>query len=339
MSNAVGPEQAEILDAAPPRVGDATAMQLLRQVQVGMFVDQDDVLVYANPALADLLGWSDGELIGVKANDLVTEEFREAASAVARRRLAGKVGRPGDMRFLRRDGSSFDARVHARRIDYEGRPAVLVTVTDIGELKQALQRAEWNAGMLARTESLCRLGSFEVILPGGEVTVSAGLRALVGLPNEDDAPVRIDTLPWVPEDERALVAGIWQTAVHGEPLEFQHRVVCSDGRRLTVRGPAGQVQRVKAVIDTGFDGWLSAPPALIAVLGLPWRRRGLALLADGRDSIFDIYEATVVWDRRRRRVPVDAADTIPLVGMALMDGFELNAQIRVGGKVTIQPLP
>ena|SRR5437870_7953199 len=109
--------------------------------------------------------------------------------------------------------------------------------------------------------------------------------------------------------------------------------------RLTVRGPAGQVQRVKAVIDTGFDGWLSAPPALIAVLGLPWRRRGLALLADGRDSIFDIYEATVVWDRRRRRVPVDAADTVPLVGMALMDGFELNAQIRGGGKVTIQLLP
>src|SRR5438045_1449658 len=163
MSNAVGPVQAEILDAAPPQVGDATAMQLLRQVQVGMFVDQDGVLVYANPALADLLGWSDGELIGVKANDLVTEEFREAASAVARRRLAGKVGRPGDMRFLRRDGSSFDARVHARRIDYEGRPAVLVTVTDIAELKLALQRAEWNAGMLARTESLCRSGSFEVI--------------------------------------------------------------------------------------------------------------------------------------------------------------------------------
>jgi len=235
MSNVAGPVLADLLDTAPPHVGGATAMHLLQQVQVGMFVDQDDVLVYANPALAELLGWGDGELIGLKPNDLVTEEFREAAGAVVRRRLAGKVGRPGDMRFLRRDGSSFDARVHARRIDFEGQPAVLVTVTDIGELKQALQRAEWNAGMLARTESLCRSGSFEVILPGGEVMVSAGLRALIGLPNENDAPVYVDTLPWVPEDERALVAGIWQTAVHGEPLEFQHRVLCSDGRRLTVR--------------------------------------------------------------------------------------------------------
>src|SRR6266498_4365140 len=109
--------------------------------------------------------------------------------------------------------------------------------------------------------------------------------------------------------------------------------------RLTVRGPAGQEQRVEAVIDTGFDGWFSLPPALIAGLGLPWRRRGRAVLADGSASVFDIYEATVVWDRRQRRIPVDEADTTPLVGMALLEDYELNAQVRAGGKVTIKRLP
>jgi len=64
--------------------------------------------------------------------------------------------------------------------------------------------------------------------------------------------------------------------------------------RLTVRGPTGQERRLEAVIDTGFDGWLTLPPTLIAQLGLPWRRRGRALLADGSESVFDIYEATVV---------------------------------------------
>jgi clan AA aspartic protease len=108
--------------------------------------------------------------------------------------------------------------------------------------------------------------------------------------------------------------------------------------RLTVRGPAGQQQRVKAVIDTGFDGWLSLPSSLIGLLGLPWSRRGRALLADGSESIFDIYEATVLWDRRRRRIPVDEADTDPLVGMALLEGYVLNAQVCAGGKVTLKPL-
>lgn len=50
---------------------------------------------------------------------------------------------------------------------------------------------------------------------------------------------------------------------------------------LTVRGPTGQEREIRAVIDTGFDGSLTLPPALIATLRLPWRRRGRALLADG----------------------------------------------------------
>ncbi len=109
--------------------------------------------------------------------------------------------------------------------------------------------------------------------------------------------------------------------------------------RVTVRGPGGQSRRIGAVIDTGFDGWLSLPPSIISFLGLAWRRRGRALLADGSESLFDIYEATVVWDRRRRRIPVDEADAEPLVGMALLDGYELKMQVRAGGKVTIKALP
>jgi clan AA aspartic protease len=109
--------------------------------------------------------------------------------------------------------------------------------------------------------------------------------------------------------------------------------------RLILRGPAGQQQKIEAVIDTGFDGWLCLPPALIALLGLPWRRRGRAVLADGSESLFDIYEGTVVWDRRRRRIPVDEADTTPLVGMALLDGYELTVQVRTRGRVLIKPLP
>ena len=105
--------------------------------------------------------------------------------------------------------------------------------------------------------------------------------------------------------------------------------------RLRVRGPGGSEQTVEAVVDTGFDGWLSLPSLLVAALGLRWRQRGRATLADGGESIFDIYEGTVVWDGQPRRVPVDEADTVPLVGMSLLEGYELNIQVRAGGAVTI----
>jgi clan AA aspartic protease len=108
---------------------------------------------------------------------------------------------------------------------------------------------------------------------------------------------------------------------------------------LEVRGPGGQTEQVDAVIDTGFDGWLSLPPTQIGRLGLAWRRRGRALLADGTDTIFDIYDGTVIWDGQPRRIAVDEADMIPLVGMALLDGFELLIQVRPSGQVMIRALP
>lgn len=109
--------------------------------------------------------------------------------------------------------------------------------------------------------------------------------------------------------------------------------------RLTVRGPGGQEYEIAAVIDTGFDGALTLPLGRIASLGLPWRWRGRALLADGTESLFDIYEATMAWDGTPRRIAVDAAETGPLLGMTLLYGYELMMHVVEGGRVRIQALP
>ncbi len=107
---------------------------------------------------------------------------------------------------------------------------------------------------------------------------------------------------------------------------------------LAVRGPKGQEQKIKAVIDTGFTGTLTLPSKLIAELGLPFRMRGRALLGDGSETLFDIFEATVVWDGQPRRIFVDTADTDPLVGMALLRGYELTLQVKDSGTVLIKAL-
>ena len=106
--------------------------------------------------------------------------------------------------------------------------------------------------------------------------------------------------------------------------------------RTLVYGAHGYRRKIEAQIDTGFDGWLSLPPEIIQQLHLPWRRRSRALLADGSESIFDIYEATIIWDRGRRRIPIDETHTSPMIGMALLDGFELRIQVKKHGKVTIR---
>jgi len=105
-----------------------------------------------------------------------------------------------------------------------------------------------------------------------------------------------------------------------------------------VRGPAGNECDITALIDTGFDGMLSLPRALVTSLGLIYRQQGRALLADGRESLFDIYEARLLWEGCWRRVSVDETGTWPLVGTALLDGNELKIQFQIDGAVTVSPL-
>jgi clan AA aspartic protease len=89
-------------------------------------------------------------------------------------------------------------------------------------------------------------------------------------------------------------------------------------------------------IDTGFNGFLTLPPALVIALGLIRRSRGRALLANGSEELFDIYGVTVLWDGQQRYVEADAVDTTPLVGMSLLDGYDLHIQVADGGQVVIQ---
>lgn len=108
--------------------------------------------------------------------------------------------------------------------------------------------------------------------------------------------------------------------------------------RLVIRGTTGQTHEIEAVIDTGFTGFLTLPTSLIHSLGLIWRGQAQAVLGDGNLHQFDVYEAAVFWDGQVRVVETDAADTIPLIGMGLLYGYDLHIQTVEGGIVTIQAL-
>jgi hypothetical protein len=61
---------------------------------------------------------------------------------------------------------------------------------------------------------------------------------------------------------------------------------------LNALGSSGAEATIEAVIDTGFNGYLTMPQPLIDFLGLPWRRRGSGTLADAA-------ELSLIFTKRR----------------------------------------
>lgn len=104
----------------------------------------------------------------------------------------------------------------------------------------------------------------------------------------------------------------------------------------TVHGPEGHAREIEAVVDTGYNGFLTLPPVLMVELDLPFVTSGEATLADGNTISFDIHMVTVDWDGQARHIEADAAETTPLVGMRLLAGHDLHVEVENGGRVVIE---
>ena len=109
--------------------------------------------------------------------------------------------------------------------------------------------------------------------------------------------------------------------------------------QLAVLGENKQKQGIRAIIDTGYTGYLTLPSTVIKNLGLTWYMQQEGILGDGSLCMFNVYEASVIWDGQIRSVEINESEADPLVGMGLLEGFELKIQDVASGLVTITALP
>ncbi len=107
----------------------------------GIAVIQDGRIVYGNPWLQSLSGYSEEELVGQNIDRFIHPEDRERVHAIHQARVAGSevpdrytfkgVGKSGEVAWLETTGV---------QIDWKGRPASLSFFRDISELHEAQER-------------------------------------------------------------------------------------------------------------------------------------------------------------------------------------------------------
>lgn len=107
---------------------------------------------------------------------------------------------------------------------------------------------------------------------------------------------------------------------------------------LVIGNENRQTRVINAVIDTGYTGFLSLPSEIITALNLPWTGVDRGALGDGSEVTFEVYAVTVIWNGEYRSIPVNEAETDPLVGMSLLYSYDLRIQAVEGGNVSIEAI-
>ncbi|NYT06027.1 MAG: PAS domain S-box protein [Methanomicrobiales archaeon] len=120
---------------------------LVQQSQDGVFIVQDDRLVFYNQALSAMTGYDKTELIGRFISEFIVPEDRQKVMARHHERVDGRPA-PASYEFsvLHKDGSSrVRVRMHAGMATYRGRPATIGTfhnITEDRKREEALRESE-----------------------------------------------------------------------------------------------------------------------------------------------------------------------------------------------------
>jgi len=94
-------------------------------------------------------------------------------------------------------------------------------------------------------------------------------------------------------------------------------------------------QQSEVVIDTGFNGYLTLPSSQIAELNLPFHSQVIVTLGDASNVILRRFQATVNWDEQEREILVLEAEGGPLLGIAMLYGYDVHLRVVDGGQITI----
>ena len=95
---------------------------------------------------------------------------------------------------------------------------------------------------------------------------------------------------------------------------------------------------IECVEDTGFEGFLTLPPAIILDLGLPYIAPIDANLADNSRIEANVHQGVVLWNGAERVIPVLAMGRRHLIGTALLEDYHLSIDFCEGGTVLVDEI-
>lgn len=210
------------------------AVVLLEHLRDGVYAIENEKMVYANQALAELLGYPVAELIGRPFLELLAPEDVEMVVSRHRDRVAGKpVPENYFIRLLTVGGEKISCELHAGiTVDREGRTVTVGSVRDVSDRTQVQQQLRTANEELRRIYEQLPDIYYRVDMAGIIAMASPASSAILGYAPEEMVGKPMVDLYKNPEDRKRVVAQI--AAGAGKPVQVEMEMVHKDGRTIWI---------------------------------------------------------------------------------------------------------
>ena len=242
-------ERQEALEAL--RRSEANFQLLAEKSQHGIQIIQDGKIVYTNPAMAAMTGYPIQEFAGMPVEALLAimhAEDRSTVEAQVQGRLAWEeVSSSVEVRLIRKDSDVRWVQFFINPIEFDGKPAILVTIVDFTERKRAEETVrQMQDRFIALTENapdgialIERDGKMKFVSPAGRRMFGYGLDEKLEI--DPEKQIHPDELPAV----LAALANLIENPTQNPTLQyrFRHR----DGAWLWLESTFTNLLSVKSV--------------------------------------------------------------------------------------------
>jgi PAS domain S-box-containing protein len=125
----------------------------------GIFLQKGYEVIFANRRLHEMLGYEQGELAGIDHWLIYHPDYQNLTRERAQARLRGESPPSTyEVKFLRKDGSSFWGEINAKVINFLGEPGIQVWARDIGEKKLAEEKMTALQDQLRQSQKMEAIG-------------------------------------------------------------------------------------------------------------------------------------------------------------------------------------
>ncbi len=199
-------------------------------------IEQRGDIVAANPAASKMYGYTEEELIGLNAAELIHPDYHHLLDEL-KAGVKSKGSFFAQSADIRKDGSRMDVEVWGSIVDFKEEPHLLVMLRDISKHKLVEEALRASENRLKEAQRIGHMGDWEFDVQTQRIQWSDEVYRLFERDPAVGPPTYEENMAYYfPEDSRKLQEQVQRAADFGEEFDTDYHLKLHSGRHVYHRG-------------------------------------------------------------------------------------------------------